>query len=552
MKGQGTLGRCLAATFLAKAMVPPGGFCGVVWIPAKTLVDALKPGSLVWDTEVKRFAVRRQADARVYLVKYRHAGRQRWVRIGAHGSPCTPDGARTEALRLLGLVADDADPAAPRLAMRDAPTVAHLCERFLIEHATPKLKPRTTAEYRKLITGIITPKLGGHRVADVTRDDIARLHHLLRATPAHANRLATLLSKLFNTAELWGLRRDGTNPVRHIRKFRERRRERYLTDAELARLGAVLETAHREGQVTPKPGADPLPVSSWAVAALRLLLFTGARSSEVLTCQWDYVDVAGACLRLPDSKTGAKRIPLNAPALAVVQALPRIEGNAYVFPSLARQRGHLVKLHPAWATIRSAAGLADVRIHDLRHAHASIGVSAGLSLPVVGKCAHAGSSAWRSRSPATDARYPSAPTPTPSWPAVVRGSDRLRFRHEELVRLPDGVAGRLPRAKVDDFRFHDLRHTFASWLVQRGRSLKEVQDALGHRTLAMTSATRTSHPSICARPSRCSTMFFRLGHKQGTSCSASPEPRRRSPHNWLKILGERWCPRGDSNTRHAV
>ena len=204
----------------------------------------------------------------------------------------------------------------------------------------------------------------------------------------------------------------------------------------------MLETAHREGQVTPKPGADPLPVSSWAVAALRLLLFTGARSSEVLTCQWDYVDVAGACLRLPDSKTGAKRIPLNAPALAVVQALPRIEGNAYVFPSLARQRGHLVKLHPAWATIRSAAGLADVRIHDLRHAHASIGVSAGLSLPVVGKCAHAGSSAWRSRSPATDARYPSAPTPTPSWPAVVRGSDRLRFRHEELVRLLDGVAGR--------------------------------------------------------------------------------------------------------------
>jgi integrase len=351
----------------------------------KTLVDTLPPGSLVWDTEVQRFAVRRQAEARVYCIKYRHAGRQRWVRIGAHGSPWSPEQARTEALRLLGLVADETDPAAMRGALRGAPTVSEVCDRFLTEHATPKLKARTTAEYRKLITGIIRPKLGAHRVADVTRDDVARLHHLFRATPTHANRLVALLSKLFTLAELWGLRPDGTNPARHVQKFRERRRERYLTAAELGRLGAVFEAADRDQTVTPKPGADPVPVSSWALAALRLLLFTGARSGEILTCQWAYLDPAHACLRLPDSKTGAKLIPLNAPALAVLHSLPRIDGNPYVFPSLARQAGHLVKLYPAWDAIRHAAGLTDVRIHDLRHSYASIGVSDGVSLPIVGR-----------------------------------------------------------------------------------------------------------------------------------------------------------------------
>src|SRR5262245_53295421 len=115
----------------------------------KALVDTLKPGTLVWDTEVSRFGIRRRAEARVYLVKYRtHHGRQRWLRIGEHGSPWNPITARREAQRLLGRVAGHEDPAAVRIAQRSDPTVADLCDRFLTEHVAPKLKPRTAAEYR--------------------------------------------------------------------------------------------------------------------------------------------------------------------------------------------------------------------------------------------------------------------------------------------------------------------------------------------------------------------------------------------------------------------
>ena len=191
---------------------------------SKALVDKLPAGSLVWDTEVPRFAVRRQSAARVYLVKYRTDGhRQRWFRVGEHGSPWTPGTARKEASRILGLVAQGQDPAAVKISTRTAPTVGDLCDRFLTEHM-PKLRPSTAAEYRKTLAGIIKPKLGRYLITDITRADLARLHHAMVGTPSHANQVLTLSSKLFNLAERWGLRPDGTNPARHIEKFREKKR----------------------------------------------------------------------------------------------------------------------------------------------------------------------------------------------------------------------------------------------------------------------------------------------------------------------------------------
>ncbi len=353
----------------------------------KSVVDALKPGALVWDTEVARFGIRRRAEARTYFVKYRHHGRQRWLRIGEHGSPWTPDTARGEALRLLGLVAQDQDPAAVKLAARTAPTVADLCDRFLAEHA-PKKKPSTAAEYRKTIVSIIRPKLGRYRIVDFTRADLAKLHHAMRATPAHANRVVALCSKLFNLAERWGLRPDGTNPARHVEKFREQKRERYLNPGELARLGTVLVAAERDGMVTPKDGAEPIAVSPFSVAAVKLAIFTGARRGELLSLQWEHVDLERGIARVPRHKTdrdGAKTIPLNAQAVAILEQLPRLDGNPFVFPSATREGGHMVRVQDAWDAIRTAAGIADVRLHDLRHSHASVGVSAGVSLPIIGK-----------------------------------------------------------------------------------------------------------------------------------------------------------------------
>jgi integrase len=342
----------------------------------------------VWDTTVGRFGLRVTANGiKTYVVKYRAGGRQRFHTIGQHGSPWTPETARKEALRILGLVAQGQDPAAVKLDGRAAPTVAALCERFVREHVDVKLKVTTRRAYHQLLDAIIRPKLGPRRIADLTADDLARLHHAMKGSPYLANRVLAVVGKMFVLAERWGLRPRGTNPAHGLEKYRERARERPLTDDELARLGVAFETAERHGQIVPKDGEPPVAVGPFVLAAIRLLLFTGARKGEVLSLEWQHVDVEHACLRIPVHKTdrtGAKTIPLNGPALAILEALPRLADSPYVLPSVVRD-GHLVKIEKAWDAIRTAASIDDVRLHDLRHSHASIGVSAGLALPIVGK-----------------------------------------------------------------------------------------------------------------------------------------------------------------------
>jgi integrase len=358
---------------------------------AKATIDRLRPpdgGRLtVWDATVGRFGLRITANGvKTYVVKYRARGRQRFHTVGQHGSPWTAETARKEALRLLGLVAQGQDPAAVKLDARAAPDVAALCDRFVREHVDVKLKASTRRGYRQLLDAVIRPKLGTRRIADLTADDLARLHHAMKGSPYLANRALAVVSKMFVLAERWGLCPRGTNPARGLEKFRERSRGRFLTDDELARLGAVLEIAERTGAVTPEDGAPAVPVSPFVLAAIKLLIFTGARKGEVLALEWHHVDVEHACLRIPVHKTdraGTKTIPLNVPALAILEALPRLAASPYVFPSVVRD-GHLVKIEKAWTAIRTAAGLEGVRPHDLRHAHASVGVSAGVSLPIVG------------------------------------------------------------------------------------------------------------------------------------------------------------------------
>jgi integrase len=266
----------------------------------------------------------------------------------------------------LGLVAAGADPAAERSARKEAPTVAELAALFLAEHVETKRKPRTAREYRRLIGNVILPALGRKRVADVTRADVARLHHARRATPTEANRALALLSTMFNFSERVGERPDGSNPCRHVERFPQRRRERFLSEDELARLGDAL--AAYTG-------------SPYHVATIKLLIFTGARLGEVLGLRWEWVDFDRGDARLPDSKTGAKTIQLPAPALEVLAALPRIESEPHV---LGRHRGTTF-IEAPWRRIRTAAGLGDVRLHDLRHAFASVAASAGLALPIIGK-----------------------------------------------------------------------------------------------------------------------------------------------------------------------
>jgi integrase len=210
------------------------------------------------------------------------------------------------------------------------------------------------------------------KVKAVTRVDIAQLHNAMRQTPGAANRTLALLSKMLNLAEKWGLRLDGTNPCRHVEKYPERKLERFLTADELARLGETLLQAEQTRTELPS-----------ALAALRLLLFTGCRLSEILTLRWDYVDLDAKCLRLPDSKTGAKTVYLSEPALEVLNSIERTSGNPFVIAG-ARPSSHLINLRKPWGRIRAKADLPDVRIHDLRHSFASVAVAGGLSLPTIG------------------------------------------------------------------------------------------------------------------------------------------------------------------------
>ena len=287
---------------------------------------------------------------------------------------------------MLGEIAAGRDPAAERDKKRAGSSSAVVLDQFMAEHVRPKLKASTATEYERTARLYIVPRVGRRPIAELTRQDVAKLHHELANTPYQANRTLALLSKFFNWAEKHGLRPDGSNPCRHVEKYREGRRERFLSQAELARLGDALREAEQDKTCSP-----------WVIAAIRLLALTGMRRNEILTLRWEHVSEEHEGLFLPDSKTGRKAVYLSPPALALLQTIPRLEGNPYVICGDWPGR-HLVNIEKPWRRIRGAAKLDDVRLHDLRHSFASVAASGGQSLVVIGKLlGHS--------QPATTARY---------------------------------------------------------------------------------------------------------------------------------------------------
>lgn len=354
---------------------------------SKRLVDNVAPGEkdgFLWDSELPGFGVKiTPAGRKVYIIQYRLGGRKGKTRrytLGRHGV-ITSEQARIEAKRLLGEVSAGRDPAEEKSRKRAMLGLHELLKVFLSEHADTKLKPDTAAAYRRIVDLHVITKMKSAPIDEVQRSDVARLHHALRAEPYLANRTLALLSKFFNWCEQNGYRANNSNPCRHIEKFREQKRERFLSHQELRRLGDAINKAEQEG-LPDQNGQIWIP-SVYVPAAIRLLVLTGARLSEILTLKWDYVDCDRAVVRLPDSKTGAKNIYLNAPALSVLNALPRMDDNPYVICG-EREGAHLVNLQKPWRRIRHAAQLDDVRIHDLRHSFASVAAGAGMSLPVIG------------------------------------------------------------------------------------------------------------------------------------------------------------------------
>ncbi len=343
----------------------------------KRMVESITPGErdvFVWDTDVRGFGCKvTPKGARVFILQYwmNATRRARRITLGRYGSELTADEARTEARRLRGAIAVGGDPALERAKAKEMPLLQAFAERYLAEHAKVKKKPLSYAADECNLRNHVLPVLGRVRVDALSRADVAKFHQGMKAKPGAANRCLALLSKMFNLAELWGLRPDGTNPTRHVEKYREQRIERYLSEAELARLGTVLRAGEGDGE---HPSA---------VAALRLLIFTGCRRNEILGLEWEHVDFERTCLRLPDSKTGARLVPLGPPAIELLSGLPRIEGNPYVLSGRV-PGGHYAGLNKAWSRMRKRAKLDDVRLHDLRHAFASIGAGLGESLVVIG------------------------------------------------------------------------------------------------------------------------------------------------------------------------
>lgn len=299
----------------------------------------------------------------------------------------TPEQARKIAKDWQAEIRAGGDPGGKRQEARAAPSVSDLLDRYMRDHALLHKKSSSAEHDRSLILNWVAPALGRKKVAEVTRDDVVRLHTRMRERPVQANRVLALLSKCFNLAEVWGLREDATNPTRHVKKYRETKRERYLSKDEARRLAAVLDQAEQEGFLLAtrrNGGLGPRPISPAAITAIRLLLLTGARRGEILTARWEWVDMEARMIRLPDSKTGRKVIYLNDMALDVLRRAPRVSGNPFVVPG-GKPGTHLVNLKDPWGIIRAAAGLEDVRLHDLRHSFASFAVAGGLSLPVIGK-----------------------------------------------------------------------------------------------------------------------------------------------------------------------
>ena len=339
----------------------------------KTVEAATAPvtGELILrDSEIPGFWCRVTSSSRTYVLRTRIDGKQRSITLGRHGQ-IEPAEARRKALQMLGDIARGNDPTAEREASRRSPTFEEFSQRYLSEWAKPRKKPSGLRNDIGQLNNHILPAMGQFKLGQVSKRHVTELHQAMRATPYAANRVLAQLSKMFNLAEAWDLRPQGSNPCRWVTKYKEEARKRYLGELELRRLGNELERLGKSGEESP-----------YVVAAINLLLMTGARSGEILALRWSYIDFEQGLIHLPDSKTGRKDLEMAAEVREILQSLPR-DGGPWVLPG-NKEGKHLVNLFKPWSRIRERLNMTDVRIHDLRHTFASMSVAANISLPVLG------------------------------------------------------------------------------------------------------------------------------------------------------------------------
>ena len=324
---------------------------------------------VLWDTDITGFCLRiYPTGKKSYFLQYRNKDRMtRKIKLGVHGS-ITAELAREKAIKYSLTIGSGEDPSA-KVFVKETHTMNDLGEAYLNLHARPKKKPQCFKEDEAFLKNIILKRFGRLNVENVSTFDLQTLHTDLKSTPYRANRVRALLSKMFNLAIQWRWRSD--NPARGVEKYQEFQRHRWLNDEELQKLWATLDSYYNQSVAN----------------VIRLLLLTGARRNEALHATWDQFDLEIGVWTKPAHSTKQKRmahLPLSMQAIEMLKHMKFRSNSPYLFPGNIPNKP-LQGIKKAWATIRKHADLPDVRLHDLRHTHASHLVSSGLSLSIVGK-----------------------------------------------------------------------------------------------------------------------------------------------------------------------
>ena len=370
-----------------------------------------------WDSLLPGFGLRIYPNGKkAFVLSYRANGRKRLMTLGTYGV-LTLDQARAAARQHLASVIGGDDPLEKRKLAAKAETVKDLCLAYMERHAKPHKKSWKTDQGR--IDRYILPAWGNHKANNIRSADVSALHGKIgQQHPYEANRVVELISKMFSLARRWGFVADNAaNPAADIDQFREHKRDRWVKPEELPRLMAAIDAESNR----------------YARAALWLYLLTGVRKSELLHARWEDIDVDQRELRLPDTKAGRiHHVPLSEAALSVLRKLPKVDDNPYVLPGHVKGQ-HLVNISKPWLRVRKAAGIEDVRLHDLRRTVGSWLAQAGNSLHLIGKVLN-------HTSPATTAIY------------ARFGQDQVRQALEDHGKRILGVANAVPAAEVVNLR----------------------------------------------------------------------------------------------------
>lgn len=343
----------------------------------KSAVDAAQAqaqAAELRDTLVPSFLCKiTPAGRKVFMLQYRtNAGERRKPALGLYGE-LTVEQARSLAQEWLAQVRRGGDPGAAKAEARKAPMVSELCVKFMEDHSKQRNKPSTRRGYQGVIDRCIVPMLGRMKVQDVKRPDVASAMKKMAHKPAEANRAFSVMRKMFNLAEVWGYRPDGTNPCRHVPMYPNGKATHLISDEEMGKLFRQLDLIEAEG------------LENYVIPlAIRLQFEFAARRSEIVMLEWAWVDLENRRVVWPDSKTGGMSKPMSEEAYRLLSTAPRQEGNLYVLPSPRHPSKHLTtgEYYGGWSRALKAAGATHVGTHGIRHRSATDIANSGIPVKV--------------------------------------------------------------------------------------------------------------------------------------------------------------------------